>query len=32
MLKTDRMILRAPRAADLDAMFATYSDPRAMRY
>lgn len=32
MLTTDRLILRAPRTTDLDAMFATYSDPRAMRY
>lgn len=31
-LKTDRLLLREPLASDLDAMFATYSDPRAMRY
>ncbi|SLN12765.1 GNAT family N-acetyltransferase [Pseudooctadecabacter jejudonensis] len=32
MLKTERLILREPRAEDLDAMFAAYSDPQAMRY
>ncbi|MEJ6398714.1 GNAT family N-acetyltransferase [Yoonia sp. 208BN28-4] len=32
MLNTDRLILRGPRDADIDAMFATYSDPVAMRY
>lgn len=32
ILKTDRLILREPRSADLDAMFAIYSDPRAMRF
>ncbi|MFG5382199.1 GNAT family N-acetyltransferase [Yoonia sp. R2-816] len=32
MLRTDRLILRAPLPRDLDAMFSVYSDPRAMRY
>lgn len=32
MLTTERLILREPRAEDLDATFAIYSDPRAMRY
>ena len=29
---TERLLLRRPRADDLDAMFAMMSDPRAMRY
>ena len=32
MLRTERLFLRAPLRRDLDAMFAVYSDPRAMRY
>lgn len=32
MLRTKRLILRAPRADDLGDMFALYSDPRAMAY
>lgn len=32
MLKTDRLVLRAARWGDLDALFAVYSDPRSMRY
>lgn len=32
MLKTKRLTLREPRATDIDAMFAVYSDPRAMKY
>lgn len=32
MLKTKRLILRAPRADDLAAMHAVYSDPRAMAF
>lgn len=32
ILKTNRLILRGPKPHDLDAMFAVYSDPRAMRY
>ncbi|MCF2872805.1 GNAT family N-acetyltransferase [Octadecabacter sp. G9-8] len=32
MLKTQRLILRGPRADDLDDMFALFSDPRVMRY
>lgn len=32
MLHTKRLILRAPRAEDLDEMFCAYSDPQAMRY
>ncbi len=32
ILKTERLILREPREADLDRMFATYSDPEAMRF
>ena len=32
MLETKRLLLRGPRADDLEDMFALYSDPRAMRY
>lgn len=32
ILKTERLILRGPRQADLDAMFAIYSDPTNMAY
>lgn len=32
MIKTKRLILREPRPSDIDAMFAAYSDPEAMRY
>ncbi len=32
ILKTERLILRAPRSDDLAAMFAVFSDPKAMRY
>jgi len=32
MLKTERLILREPRATDIDGMFAAFSDPEAMRY
>ncbi|WP_296424306.1 GNAT family N-acetyltransferase [Yoonia sp.] len=32
ILTTDRLVLRAPMPTDVDAMFAAYSDPRAMRY
>ena len=31
-LTTDRLVLREPRADDLDAMYTLYSDPRAMKY
>lgn len=31
-ITTKRLVLRAPRPNDLDAMFAVYRDPRAMRY
>lgn len=31
-ITTDRLVLRAPCADDLDDMFAVYSDPVAMRY
>lgn len=31
-IRTERLLLRRPRADDLDAMFAIMSDPRAMRY
>lgn len=32
MLKTKRLTLREPRASDLDAMFAAYANPEAMRF
>lgn len=32
MLKTKRLILREPRADDLEDTFAIFSDPRAMRF
>jgi len=32
MLTTQRLVLRGPRASDLDAMFAIYSDPENMAY
>lgn len=32
MIQTKRLILRAPRMDDLDAMFEVYSDSRAMKY
>lgn len=32
MLQTHRLTLRGPRQADLDAMFAIYSDPQNMRF
>jgi len=32
MIKTSRLVLRAPRPDDLNGMFAIYRDPRAMRY
>ncbi|MEL6570378.1 MAG: GNAT family N-acetyltransferase [Pseudomonadota bacterium] len=32
MLHTKRLFLRGPRASDLDAMFAIYSDPQNMTY
>jgi ribosomal-protein-alanine N-acetyltransferase len=32
MLSTARLILRGPLDSDVDAVFATYSDPVAMRY
>jgi len=32
MLNTERLTLRGPKASDLDAMFAVYSDPHAMAY
>lgn len=32
ILKTQRLVLREPRSDDLDAMFAVFSDPKAMRY
>lgn len=31
-LTTERLILRGPRADDLDAMFAIFSDPAAMKH
>ncbi|MCG3267537.1 GNAT family N-acetyltransferase [Yoonia sp. I 8.24] len=31
-LKTDRLVLREPRPSDLNAMYALYSDLRAMKY
>jgi ribosomal-protein-alanine N-acetyltransferase len=31
-IRTGRLLLRRPRMDDLDAMFETMSDPRAMRY
>jgi RimJ/RimL family protein N-acetyltransferase len=32
MIRTERLTLRPVRDADLDALFAIYSDPRVMRY
>jgi len=32
MLKTERLVLRAPRLLDLEEMFRDYSDPETMRY
>ncbi|MCP5038089.1 MAG: GNAT family N-acetyltransferase [Rhodobacteraceae bacterium] len=32
MIKTERLLLRAPQNSDLAALFTIFSDPRAMRY
>ncbi len=32
ILKTRRLVLRGPKQRDIDRMFATYSNPTAMRY